>query len=125
MMLNSQPKIILAGILTAIFAVLTTLFFLRCLSAPNNGMISFGSMRFSWELIMLFVALILCEIAHVWLVITGFRCRWTWGLGLLFFFPVAAPTFFFAHTDRAKRPTLVLLAGTVFLLITVLSTKLH
>ena len=102
-------------------ALIITYGVLTLVSSTWGGMLEFGGTSFSWQFVPLFGAIALWNISWLWFVVSGFRTHWAWGLGLLVF-PVASLAFLFCQPQRAKRPALVWVAGTVLLLIVMIST---
>jgi hypothetical protein len=59
---------------------------------------------------LLFAGLAVIAVGYIWLIVRGFHTRWFWGLGLLFFPPLAL-FFIFRHRRRSIAPLLVILLG--------------
>ena len=53
----------------------------------------------------------LAAVGLLWLIVAAFRVRWSWGLSVLVFLPVALPIFVIRHRRPSGWPMLTLLAG--------------
>jgi hypothetical protein len=120
-MIVTQPRIVAACAGIVALALIITYGVLSLVSSAWFGMLEFGGTSVSWQLVSLLGATVLWNISWLWFVVEGFRAHWAWGLGILVF-PVASLAFLFYHPQRAKRPALVWLAGTVLFLIGMIST---